>query len=220
MSAIVITVVNQKGGSGKTSTTMQLAGGLAKRGYKCMVVDADPQNTAVTWAAAAPDDKPFPASVINLSEAQEKVPQLIRPYIGDYDVIIVDCPPSLESKVPLSVLLVSDIALVPVLPSPPDMWASIGITEIIDHAISAINEDLKVKIILNQVVAKRTLSGDALEVLKEFPYPLAKTKLHQREAYRQCAAIGGTVHDLGNRAKAAIMEIESLVDEVVELFNN
>lgn len=114
--------------------------------------------------------------------------------------------------------MVADIALVPVLPSPPDIWASIGITEIIDHAKSVINEDLQVRIILNQVVSKRTLSNDALDVLKEFPYSLSENKLHQRESYRQSAAIGGTVHDLGSKAKLAINEVENLATEIEKLF--
>ncbi len=63
MTAKVITVFNQKGGCGKTTITMSLAGALTFRGYSCLVVDMDPQGTASRWASAAPEERPFPASV-------------------------------------------------------------------------------------------------------------------------------------------------------------
>ncbi len=219
MSARIVVIVNQKGGSGKTTITMQLAATWAKQRLKCLVVDADPQNTAVNWAASADENHPFPASVSNLSQAKGKLHQMLKPYVEDYDIILVDCPPSLESRVPLSALLVADLAVVPVLPSPPDIWASIGIAEVIENARTTVNEDLVVRIVLNQASPQRTLSGDAVEVLKEFRYPLAKTVIRQREAYRQSAAIGGSVHDMGSKAKSAIEDIKALAKELKKAFN-
>ena len=72
MAAKIIAVVNQKGGSGKTTVSMQLAGALARRKNKVLVVDADPQGTATRWAASALDETPFPASVVGLSAASTK----------------------------------------------------------------------------------------------------------------------------------------------------
>ena len=73
MPAKIITVANQKGGSGKTTVSMQLVGTLARRVYRVLVVDADPQATATRWAASASDDIPFPPAVVGLSTANEKV---------------------------------------------------------------------------------------------------------------------------------------------------
>ncbi len=94
MTAKIITVCNQKGGSGKTTLSMQLAGTLARRKNKVLVVDADPQGTATRWAASASDENPFPASVIGLSAANEKVHREVKKFVGDYDFIVIDCPPA------------------------------------------------------------------------------------------------------------------------------
>src|ERR1051326_241416 len=133
MTARIIAVTNQKGGSGKTTLSMQLAGTLARRGRKVMVVDADPQGTATRWAASAEDDKPFPASVVGLSAASAKVHREVKKFVDDYRYIIIDCPPAADSPVPQSALLVADLALVPVIPSPLDMWAAVGIREVISN---------------------------------------------------------------------------------------
>ena len=73
MRAKIIAAVNQKGGSGKTTLSMQLAGALARRGHEVLIVDADPQGTATRWAASAEDEKPFPATVAGLAAAAGKV---------------------------------------------------------------------------------------------------------------------------------------------------
>ena len=81
MTANIIAVANQKGGAGKTTVSMNLAGTLARRGHRVLVADADPQGTAQYWASMADDDKPFPAAVIGTSGHGEKVQTAIRPHI-------------------------------------------------------------------------------------------------------------------------------------------
>ena len=102
MSVRVIAVVNQKGGAGKTTLSMQLAGSIARRGMKVLVVDADPQGTATRWASSAPDDNPFPAAVIGLSAAGDKVHREVAKFKDDYDISIIDCPPAVDSPTPQS----------------------------------------------------------------------------------------------------------------------
>jgi chromosome partitioning protein len=213
MTSKILAIVNQKGGAGKTTTSMQLSGAIARRRYKVLVVDADPQGTASRWAASAEDDSPFPASVVSLGAANEKVHREVRKFIEDYDFIVIDCPPAADSPVPQSALLVADLALVPIIPSPPDIWAAVGIKKVIENA-STINEALQARLILNQTQPKTTLAQESLEILAKFGIPLAKTSLQQRQVYRQSAVFGQTVHDLGPKASAAIREIEALVDEV------
>lgn len=219
MRAQVISLVNQKGGCGKTTLSMHLAGALARRdgkGMKVIVVDADPQGTATRWAASANDAEPFPAPVVGLAVANSKVHREIQKFVDDYDFIIIDCPPSAESLVPQSALLITDVALVPIIPSPPDLWAAIGIKKTIEGA-QVVNEELKARLVINQLQPNTVLGREALAILPEFGIDLARSSLAFRQTYRQCAAFGQTVHSLGAKAKDAIEEIEALTNEVLTL---
>lgn len=213
MTAKIIAVVNQKGGSGKTTISMQLAGALSRRGEKILVVDADPQGTATRWAASANDETPFPASVVGLSAAHAKVHREVKKFVDDYDCIIIDCPPAADSPVPQSALLIADLALVPIIPSPLDMWAAVGIRQVIIN-VSELNESLQSRLVMNQCQPHTTLAQESLEILPEFGIELAKTYVRHRQIYRQSAVFGQTVHNFGTKASAAIQEIESLTDEV------
>jgi chromosome partitioning protein len=218
MTAKIITVANQKGGSGKTTVSMQVAGTLARRGNKVLVVDADPQGTATRWAASADDENPFPASVVGLSAANEKVHREVKKFIEDYDFIVIDCPPAADSPVPQSALLIADLALVPVIPSPLDMWAAVGIKQVIFNVLD-LNETLQARLVLNQCQPHTTLAQESLEVLPEFGIELAKTQIRHRQVYRQSAVFGQIVHNFGSKANAAIEEMEALVNEVLSIVN-
>lgn len=214
MPAKIICICNQKGGSGKTTLSMHLAGSLARRGQKVLVVDADPQGTATRWAATADDEHPFPASVVGLSAASTKVHREVKKFVDDYQYIIIDCPPAADSPVPQSALLIADLALVPIIPSPLDMWAAVGIRHVIEN-VGDINEDLKARLVVNQCQPNTSLAKEALEVLPEFGIDMCRTYIHQRQVYRQAAVYGQVVHDLGSRAAPAVEEIEALTDEVL-----
>ena len=219
MAAKIITICNQKGGSGKTTVSMQLAGTLARKKKRVLVVDADPQGTAIRWAASASDENPFPASVIGLSAASDKIHREVRKFVEDYDFIIIDCPPAADSPVPQSALLIADLALVPVIPSPLDLWASVGIRKIIQN-VSDINETLQARLIVNQCQPRTTLAREALEVLPEFGIPLCRHFLRQRTAYRQSAVFGQTVQDFGSKAADATAEIENLTKEILAVLKD
>jgi len=216
MTAKIIAVCNQKGGSGKTTVSMQLAGTLARKKNKVLVVDADPQGTATRWAASASDENPFPASVIGLSAANEKVHREVKKFVGDYDFIVIDCPPAANSPVPQSALLIADLALVPIIPSPLDLWASVGIRKVIEN-VGDINETLKSRLVVNQCQPKTNLAKETLEILPEFGIMVCKNYLRQRTAYRQSAVFGQTVQDFGSKATDAIAEIEALTEEILSI---
>jgi chromosome partitioning protein len=218
MTAKIITVCNQKGGSGKTTVSMQLAGTLARQKKRILVVDADPQGTATRWAASADDENPFPASVIGLSAANDKVHREVKKFVENYDFIIIDCPPAADSPVPQSALLIADLALVPIIPSPLDLWASVGIRKVIEN-VGDINETLQSRLIVNQCQPKTNLAKDTLEVLPEFGIAVCKNYLRQRTAYRQSAVFGQTVQDFGSKARDAIIEIEALTKEILRVLN-
>lgn len=216
MAAKILTVANQKGGSGKTTIAMGIAGSLGKRGMKILVVDADQQGTATRWAAAAADDKPFPANVCGLSAAGERVHREVQKYVGSYDVIIIDCPPAVESPVPASALIIADMVLIPVIPSPPDLWAAMGIRKLVDQVQTSLNESLQARVVPNMCQPNTQVARTVLELLGQFGIEPTRTSLHLRTAHRQAAAYGCTVQDIDN-ATAAQDELNNLTNEVLSI---
>jgi chromosome partitioning protein len=215
MQAKIIVVANQKGGAGKTTLSMQLAGSLASK-KKVLVVDADPQGTATRWASSADDSTPFPAAVVSLGAGNDKVHRELKKFIKDYDYIIVDCPPAVDSTIPQSALLVADLVLVPIIPSPPDLWAAVGIRKLIEN-VSEFNKTLQARLVINQSQPNTNLNKEVLQILPEFEMERLKTSIVQRTVYRQSAAYGNTVHDHGTKARQASAEIDALTKEVLNI---
>lgn len=110
----VVAIVNQKGGVGKTTTTMNLAAVMAKNA-RVLMVDVDPQQSATEWAETAGDRLPFDfAPTINPQSLSQ-----LRQLEGDYDYVFVDTPGNLETESILkAVLEVADFAVLPLNPEP------------------------------------------------------------------------------------------------------
>lgn len=214
MTARIISVCNQKGGCGKTTITMALAGALTRRGYRVLVVDGDPQGSASTWSANASPDEPFPAAVANLSRAGKALPGEVRKMAGDYQIILVDCPPSVDSPVPQAALLITDLALIPLIPSPADMAAAMPFLQLFENA-KVFNQALQGLIVPNMVQRNTKVAVGYLDQFESLPLPTSHAQLTQRTSHRQACAFGTSVHGIGDRE--AIREIEQLVDEVLEL---
>src|SRR5271165_6350051 len=90
--AITIAVANQKGGCGKTTACMNLAGGLARAGYKVLVVDADPQGSATKWRNMSEESRlPFQLVAMATASIHRELPAIIRN--ASYEVVLIDCPP-------------------------------------------------------------------------------------------------------------------------------
>jgi len=216
MTAKVVTVFNQKGGCGKTTVTIQLAGTFALRGYQTLVVDMDEQSTATRWASQATDDDPFPAATMNLAAMGGKVHREIRNHLGNYDFIFIDCPPAALSPAPSSAMLVSDLAIMPIVPAPADMWASVAAKKLALTA-QATNEQLQIRMLPNMVQKNTNLAKDTLEVLAEDEeIPLMESWIGSRSAFHECQLTGSTVHKMG-KSSPATKEVDKLADEVLQI---
>lgn len=216
MTAKVIAVFNQKGGCGKTTIAMSLAGSFGLRGYTTLVVDMDPQGTASRWSSAAPEERPFPASVMSLAPMEGKMHREVKNHIEKYDAIFIDCPPAMNSASPTSAMLVSDLALIPVVPSPADIWAAESAKKLAESA-QANNEDLLARVVANMVQRSTSLAKEMMELLEEdADFPLMNSSLGSRAAFREAQILGSTVHQVP-RATAAISEVEAMTDEVLGL---
>ena len=209
----IVALVNQKGGPGKTTLAMCLAGELARRGHRVLVADTDPQRTASRWAASAPASKPFPARVVGTSGVADRLRDELRSQIPHYDFIVVDCPPSADSPISRSALLVADLAIVPVVPSPPDLWAGLAIRQVI-AGVAETRPGLKARIVVNQRKAGTRLASKTRDLLPEYGIPVLNTQVGDREAFRHAAAAGLTIADMP-RAQLAQAEVFGLAHEIL-----
>jgi chromosome partitioning protein len=215
MSAKIISVCNQKGGCGKTTLTMAMAGSFASRRLRVLVVDGDPQGSASSWSANASEEAPFPATVVNLARAGKNLPGEVRKMVGDYDVVLIDCPPAVDSPVPQAALLISDLAVIPLIPSPPDVAAAAPFIRLVEQ-VRLINTSLNALIVPNMVLKQTKLARGYLEHFQDLTLPIAKVQLGLRDSHRKACALGACVHELGD--KDAIAELDGLVNEVFASF--
>lgn len=210
MSAKVIAVSNLKGGTGKTTLTMNVAAGLAQRG-RTLVVDTDPQGSALQWAGLAPDERPFPVSVITLAG---NLAREIANFRNDYQYLVIDCPPTVASDASHLAMSVADTVLIPILPSPVDLWASIRLAAAVEQAKLA-NSALRAYLLVNQLEPRNALSRAMQQALAEFDIPSLQSCVRRRAIYRTSAIEGNSVFGMGKRGEAAVQEIESIIEEVI-----
>ena len=216
MTAKIIAVQNQKGGSSKTTSVMEIGAGVSLRGHRTLIVDADLQQTAVAWARAAPSDKPFPVAVIGMASYGGKMHREVQRQLENYDFILIDCPPSVDAITSQSALLIADLVIVPVPPSPADVWSCRATLALVER-IQVINQGLKA-VLLATKIQRTSLSRAVLDELATFEVPLMRSRMAHRTAYQEAILAGTTVSALGRDARAAAIEVSALVDEVLAIF--
>lgn len=216
-SAALLSVFNQKGGCGKTMTSMQLAGTLGRMGVKTFLIDMDPQNTAALWYHEADAvTNPFPADVLSMAPQRETFVSKLEGISKNYDLIVIDCPPALGSQVPWASLLVADLAIIPVMPVMDNVWASKQAEELVLQAM-AVNPALKAKYLMSRVQRGKVYES-CYEVLRsKAELPFFETKISQRNAYPESQVYGCVVSMFGK--SPATDEMTALAHEVAELLN-
>ncbi|HRP95058.1 MAG TPA: ParA family partition ATPase [Rhodocyclaceae bacterium] len=209
----IIALLSQKGGSGKTTVTMQLAAGLSLAGYAVAIADLDPQESASRWGESAAGERGFPAELLSLRGNADQMREVLRPVANRVDFVVLDCPPSIEHPHTESALHLCDLALVPVVPNPTDLWATRAIERVILAHMNR-RRALRAALLPNRVM-RTALAGDVLDVMREFALPVLPATLSQRSAYARSAVHGGSVYGLGRAAAAARKEVEQLVSAVL-----
>ena len=204
----IIAIVGNKGGAGKTTLSVNLAAGISQKS-SISVIDADPQGSSLQWRAIAGDNVHFPVYAPTFSLKQQA-----QSYAKKNDFVLIDCPPSVQAPQTISVLEFADIALIPVQPSPIDLWATVHTEKAVAEARET-NPDLKALLIINQLESRTTLSKLVREVLNEIDLPVAETAVRRRAIYRNSALEGKSVYGVGKRGADAMEELNSLIKEVV-----
>ena len=212
MTALRIAVANQKGGTGKTTLAVNLAAGLHRRGTT-VLLDADPQGSATNWARVGGADGDLPP-VYGLVAAE--VGSAIGDAAGSYRFVVVDCPPHLQSDTLQRVVEWVDLVLIPVQPSPLDLWASVDMAAAV-VGTRVRNPRLRAYMVLNQLDSRNALSGAMHQALAEFDVPALANGLTRRAAFRSAALEGRSVYGLGSRGASAVRDLEAIIKEITGL---
>lgn len=217
MKAFTIAVANQKGGVGKTTVSLNLASAFHLGGTEAALVDADPQNTSLRWATSGAET--LGVSVTSLAPAGDKIGNEIAKLQRKYELVVVDCPGNLEDPRTPEVLKVADFCLIPMGPSPADLFSTLAMIREVAALRRKYNPDLNSALMLNAVNGKTKMRGEILKLLDEQDVGthLLKSQVAQREIYRQVFALGTTVHECGRYMrglKEARAEIETLAVEL------
>jgi chromosome partitioning protein len=219
MAAKIITVFNQKGGCGKTMTTMQLAGTFGMRGYKVFVIDMDPQNTSALWFHQADAEQPFPATVLSLAALKEGFLDKLGPIIAKHDLVIIDCPPALGSRVPWASLLAADLALIPVISVMDNVWASKQAEELVIEAQEARKGNntgtLQAAYLLSMARRGKIFDVCLAALKKDRTLPILKSTISMRNVFPESQLYGAVAGAFGKSAGAK--EIDDAADEIAKL---
>lgn len=206
----VIAVLNQKGGTGKTTITTNLAHAFALDDYQVMVVDADPQGSARDWREANPDG---PIPVVGLD--RETLPKDLPAITQGYDWVLIDGAPQV-AKLTAAAVKAADLVLIPVQPSPYDVWACGELVDIIQARQAVTDGKPKAAFVISRAIKNTKLSREVMQALGDYGFPVLSAKTTQRVAYPTTAAEGLTVFQDAGSSDAA-QEIELIKQDVVRL---
>lgn len=209
MAATVITVAQQKGGAGKTTLAAHLAVAFTAMKKSVAIVDIDPQQSLTAWyrlreAKLGDAGAGVLASQIKGWRTKNEVEKLAR----DHDVVLIDSPPHMETEARIAVRA-ADLVVVPVQPSPMDVWATRPTLDL------AAAEKTPVLIVLNRMPPRGVLAEAMVEEIAKLGVTVAKSRIGNRIVFASALSEGRAVGEVQPRSKAA-REISALAREVLK----
>lgn len=204
----VIAVLNQKGGSGKTTIATHLARALQLEGADVLLVDSDPQGSARDWAAVREDQ---PVTVVGIDR-----PTIDRDLknVARKDFVVIDGAPQ-AADLAVSAIKAADFILIPVQPSPYDIWATADLVELVKQRIEVTDGKLQAAFIVSRAIKGTKIGAEVAEALEGYGLPVLASRITQRVSYPGTAATGTTVLD-AEPASDAAAEVRSLAAEIRE----
>ena len=209
---MIISLNNQKGGVGKTTLTIHIASTLALAGKKVLLIDADSQRSALDWTAAREEDPLF--STVGMPS--NSIHKQIRLLDKDYDYIIIDGPARIYD-VAKSSIAASDIVLIPIQPSPYDVWSADEVIKLVNEVKEPLSAFKKIKcaFVINRKIPKTVLGRDVEEALTRYEdIPVLPTHIVQRVIYAETAARGTSAIEEDPDCIAG-KEIKSLTEDIL-----
>ena len=210
---MIVALLNQKGGVGKTTLALHLAGARGRKGERVTLIDADPQGSALDWSEQrAREALPRLFGVVGLARdtLHWEAPELAR----DACHVVIDGPPRIAALM-RSALLAADLVLIPAQPSPFDGWASGEVLTLIAEA-RIFRPQLVARFVLNRCGARTIIARETAELLVDHDPPVLAATIGQRVAFADAARSGRLVSDLADDGRAA-REIAALTAEVERL---
>jgi len=204
----IIAILNQKGGVGKTTLATNISTKLYLDNYKVLLIDSDPQGSARDWHAAGKSEMP----VIGID--RPTLDKDIKKIANNFDWIIIDGAPQLTDMA-ISAIKCADLVVMPVQPSPYDIWASEDLVDIIRHRQQVTDGSPKAYFCISRRISSTLLSNEVIQALEGYPLPIMNSYTTQRIIYAKSAAEGQTVFDSNNNE--AIQEITNIVNEIKEI---
>ena len=209
----VIAIVNQKGGTGKTTLSTNLACALAGDG-PVLLLDADPQGSAQDWA----DSQTEPLA--NLAVKGVKPGRLVQDVRGlapDYGWVIIDGPPGI-TKTSADAVRAADLVLIPAKASPFDVWAASDIVAAVQARQKTTKGAPKAAFVITMTRPRTRLGRQIDTALAEYGLPALQARTTERVSYPQAAIEGKSV--LEGKDQTARNEILAIRGELERLFHD
>lgn len=203
---MIISFLNQKGGVGKTTLSVNVAGCLARQGHRVLLIDADKQGSATTWASLR-EDAPF--QVVSMARANMARDAL--KLAQDYTHTIIDGPPHAE-EIARSCIVASDFVALPIEPSGLSTWASDLTVRQVKEA-QELKPLLKCGFVVSRKIGKTVIGRDIRNMAAEAGLPILKSEIEQRVAFAEGMTMGQTIFEWAGGSIAA-REIENLTKEI------
>lgn len=208
----VIAVLNQKGGSGKTTIATNLARAFQVAGRDTMLADSDPQGSARDWGAARADNPIIPVGL-------DRPGLLERDLKGvtNKEIIVIDGAPQVR-ELAVAAIKIANFVLIPVQPSPYDVWAASDLVELVKSRIEITDGALKAAFIVSRAIEGTKIGREVLGALEEYELPILESRITQRVIFATSASDGLSVMDAEPDSKAAkeVMALQQEIQAILE----